>query len=165
MIAHLPKQVSSGRVIAAVLAPRRRHSLLRLPRRCALTSRHDPAAICFGRGFLWSSDQSCGGDVRNPAPSRECTHPRRLAVLCFSRPLKNCTHLTPFCAGCFLQGNPRTSRHSSRSAPGPSTSARGKSSTVRYTPNQHGLASDPQEHSCHGPAGLEHIASRSCGEA
>lgn len=66
MIVHLPKQVSSGRIIAAALSPRRRHSLGRLPRRCALTSRHDPAAICFGRWLLSSSDQSCGGNVRNP---------------------------------------------------------------------------------------------------
>lgn len=49
--------------------------------------------------------------------SCECTHPRRLAVLCFSRPLKNCAHLTTFCIAFLLQGDPRISSQSFRSAP------------------------------------------------
>lgn len=105
--------------LVAVLSPLRclhgrRHSLLRLPRRCALTSRHDPAAICFGFFLLWSNDHCCGGSVRNPTPSRECAHPRRLAVLCFSRPLKKCAHLTPFCVTFLYKETPE--HQASRSA-------------------------------------------------
>lgn len=165
MIVHLPKQVSSGRVIAAALSPRRRHSLLRLPRRCALTSRHDPAAIYFGRCLLLSSDQSCGGSVRNSthflrvhtsptiggallfAAAEELRSSHYiLHRLSFARRPQNIKPVVPFCP--------------SR----PSTSARGTPSTV------HAKTSTAQKQilngrSCYGPAGLEHIASRSCGEA
>lgn len=91
---------------------------------------------------------------------------RRLAVLDFSRPLKNCAHLNSLLRHLHWQGDPRISSHPFCAAPTPCPFDLGVLHTLHGTrQNNMTMKQILMVTQRYGPAGLEHIASRSCGEA